>query len=305
MVFDIRNYSSSDFDRMADFYGRAADSFPLSGNNYSEVLIKKFSRPGYDPTTNFFIAEQKNKLIGCADLVYEEQIKRAVANIFVLPSYRRKGLGRDLLGNLFRRCQKLGALTLLANVAEFDFEASSFLLKQKFSLIRYFHILQIDISKNLFLDRELKDFVPQYFRSGEEEELVALQNKIFSGSWGFCPNTVEEIKYYLKMTGCRIDDVICLEDRGRKIGYVWPDILPKDNENKHMRIHMLGVDPEFRGKGLGKNLLQTALFQLNKQDIITVELTVDSENIPAVSLYESLGFKLKSRSVWYERRIKK
>lgn len=303
MVFDIRNYASSDFDRLADFCGRTVEHTLLSENNCSEVLIQKFSRPGYDPSKNYFVAEQKNELIGYADLVYEEQIKRAVADIFVLSPYRREGLGRNLLGFLLRRCRDLRAVTLQANAPEFDHEASSFLLKQKFSFIRYFNILQMDISKNLFLDWGLRDSVPDYFKSGEEEELAALQNKIFSGSWGFCPNTVEEIKYYLQLTGSRIDEVMCIEATGRKIGYVWFYKLPKDNRRKHVRIHMLGVDPEFRGKGLGKKLLQTSLCQMNKQGVKTFELTVDSENTPAVSFYESLGFELKSRSAWYERKI--
>ncbi|MCJ7582329.1 MAG: GNAT family N-acetyltransferase [Candidatus Aminicenantes bacterium] len=306
MIFEIRNYSNSDFNRAAKFYVRTADGLPLSGNNCSEILIQKFSRPGYDPSLNFFIVEYKNELIGYADLVYEEQIKRAVADIFVLPPYRREGLGRDLMSCLLRRCHDLQVESLQTNIPEFDQETSSFLLKQKFSFVRYFHILERDLSKNLFLDWEFKDkdSVPDHFKSGEEEELVALQNKIFSGSWGFCPNTVEEIKYYLQMTGCRIDDVMCIEAGGRKAGYVWPHILPKDKGRIRMRIHMLGVDPEFRGKGLGKKILQMALYQIYKKETITVELTVDSENTPAVTLYKSIGFKLKSRIAWYEKPIK-
>jgi len=304
MAFVIRNYSSSDFDRLADFYGRTAEHASLLGNNYSEFLIQKLKRPGYDPSKNFFVAEKKKELIGYADLVYEKQIKRAVADIFVYSPYRHQGLGREFMDRLLRRSRDLRALSLQSNVPEFNHEASSFLLKQKFSFVRYFHTLQMDISKILFMDLDLKDIVFKNFRIGEEEELTALQNKIFSGSWGFCPNTVEDIKYYLQLTGCRIDEVMCIEANGRKIGYVWPHSLPKENGKIHKRIHMLGVDTEFRGKGLGKKLLQTAIYQMGKQGAKTVILTVDSENTPAVPLYDSLGFKLKSRSAWYEREIK-
>ena len=301
MAFVIRNYSSSDFDRLADFYGRTAEHASLLGNSYSEFLIQKLKRPGYNPTKNFFVAEQKNELIGFADLVYEEQIKRAIADIFVYSPFRHQGLGREFMDRLLRRSRDLSAKSLQANVPEFNQEAPPFLLKQKFSFVRYFHTLQMDISKILFMDWDFKDVVLKKFRMGEEEELVALQNKIFSGSWGFNPNTVEEIQYYLHLTGCRIDEVMCIEAKGRKIGYVWLHKLPKDNGRIHMRIHMLGVDPEFRGEELGKKLLQTAIYQMDKQGAKTVELTVDSENTPAVSLYDSLGFKLKSRSVWYEK----
>lgn len=301
MAFVIRNYSSSDFDRLADFYGKTAEHVYLLENSYSEFLIQKLKRPGYNPTKNFFVAEQKNELIGYADFVYEDLIKRAIADIFVYSPYRHQGLGREFMEHLLRRSRDFGAISLQAHVSEFNHEAPPFLLKQKFSFVRYFHTLQMDISKILFMDWDFKDIVLKNFRVGEEEELVALQNKIFSGSWGFNPNTIEEIKYYLQLTGCRIDEVMCIEAKGQKIGYVWLHKLPKDSGRIHKRIHMFGVDPEFRGKDLGKKLLQTALYQIDKQGAETVELTVDSENTPAVSLYNSLGFTLKSRSLWYEK----
>ncbi len=301
MVFVIRHYSSSDFDRLADFYRRTAEPTTLLGNSYSELLIRKLKRPGYDPSNNIFLAEKKNKLIGYADLVYEKQIKRAVADIFVYSPYRHQGLGREFMDRLLRRSRDLGAVSLLANVSEFNQEASPFLLKQKFSFVRYFHTLQMDSSKNLFMDWDFKDIILKNFRIGEEEELVALQNKIFSGSWGFNPNTVEEIKYYLQLTDCRMDEVTCIEAKRKKIGYLWPHKLPNDSGRIRMRIHMLGVDPEFQGQGLGKKLLQAAIYQMEEQGSKTVELTVDSENSPAVSLYNSLGFTLKSRSLWYEK----
>ncbi len=303
MVFVIRNYSSSDFDRLADFYGRTAEPTSKSGNNYSELLIRKLKRPGYDPSNNIFLAEQKNKLIGYADLVYEERIKRAVVDIFVYSPYRHHGLGREFMDRLLRRSRDLSAISLQANVPEFNQEAFPFLLKQKFSFVRYFHTLQMDISKNLFKVWDFEDSILKNFRIGEEEELAALQNKIFSGSWGFNPNTIEEIKYYLELTSCRIDEVLCIEAKRQKIGYLWPHNFPIDSGRRCMRIHMLGVDPEFQGQGLGKKLLQTAIYKMEKQGVKTVELTVDSENTAAVSLYHSLGFELKSKSLWYERKI--
>ncbi|MFC2160753.1 GNAT family N-acetyltransferase [Acidobacteriota bacterium] len=302
MVFDIRNYLSSDFDRLANFYKRTVEC-ALSNDNYSEILVRKFSRPGYDPTKNYFIAEKNNEFIGYADLVYEKQIKRIVADIFVLSQYRNKGLGSDLLSCLFRRCRDLKAENFQISVPEFNREASFFLLKQNFSIVRYFHTLEMAVSKTKSLEWDLKDIVFTLFKSGEEDELASIQNKIFSGSWGFCPNTVEEIKYYLQLTGCRIEEVMCIGEKGKKIGYVWPHKLPRDKGSKHMRLHMLGVDPEFQGKGLGKKLLQAAFYRLKKQGVKTFELTVDSENTPAVSLYDSLGFILMSRSVWYEKPI--
>jgi ribosomal protein S18 acetylase RimI-like enzyme len=43
------------------------------------------------------------------------------------------------------------------------------------------------------------------------------------------------------------------------------------------------------------------LRHVKRRGATSVELTVDSENTPALSLYRSFGFKLKARHFWYER----
>lgn len=303
MAFVIRNYTHSDFDRLVDFYGQTAEYEPLLKNSYSEYLIQKLKRPDYDPSKNLFLARHKNELVGCADLVFEAQIKRAIFEIFVCSSFRRRGLGGELLDALLRRCRDLGASVLQANVSEFKSEAPQFLHAQNFRSVRYFHTLQMILSKNMLSKAEKEGIELKHFKTGEEDKLADLQNRVFTRSWGFCPNSVEEIKYYLQLTGCHIDEVKCIEDKGRAIGYVWSHRLPQKPDGRHVRIHMFGVDPEYRGKGVGKHLLQTALCRMGKHGFKTVELTVDSENIPAVSLYDSLGFKLKSRGKWFERVI--
>lgn len=303
MDFTARNYSSTDFDRLVNLYKWTAEHLSLLENSYSEFLVQKLKRPGYDPLKNLFLAETDNELVGYANLVYEEKIKRALAEVFVIAPCRCLGMGKMMMGCLIRRSQELGAKSLLANVSETNQEGLSFLTKQSFSVVRSFRTLCLDVSSGSFIEGDIRGSVFTKFRIGEEEELMGLQNRIFSGSWGFCPNTVEEIRYYLQLTGCRIDEVMCLKTQKQKIGYVWPHRIPKENGELYMRIHMFGIDPRYRGQGLGKKILQAAVSRMIDLGAKTVELTVDAENTPAVFLYDSLGFKLISQSIWYEKKI--
>jgi len=52
------------------------------------------------------------------------------------------------------------------------------------------------------------------------------------------------------------------------------------------------VQPEYRGQGIAKTLMQAImqLLQANKK-IVHVQLTVNSDNASAIKLYESVGFK--------------
>ena len=40
---------------------------------------------------------------------------------------------------------------------------------------------------------------------------------------------------------------------------------------------------------------------LISQNIPNIELEVDSENIPATNLYESIGFKKVDQTYWYQK----
>jgi mycothiol synthase len=66
---------------------------------------------------------------------------------------------------------------------------------------------------------------------------------------------------------------------------------------------MLGVVPNYRGKGLARELMVIGLTRLRERGIRVAELTVDSENKAAYALYESLGFEVQARTLWYEKLV--
>jgi len=69
----------------------------------------------------------------------------------------------------------------------------------------------------------------------------------------------------------------------------------RTDEDKHAHLaHIWGtfVDSSARGKGAGKELMERAVEELGKEaDVQKIRVTVNTEQKPAVKLYESLGFK--------------
>lgn len=55
-------------------------------------------------------------------------------------------------------------------------------------------------------------------------------------------------------------------------------------------MHMVGIRPDFRGKGLGKYLNQITLCHLRERDITAVFLTTDEWRVAAVKSYLRAGF---------------
>jgi len=146
----------------------------------------------------------------------------------------------------------------------------------------------------------------RHLQCGEEDKLTQLQNRSFADNWGYNPNTVEEIIYRTNLSNCSPEDVVLTCDGNRVIGYCWTRITCEAEATTGERrgqIFMLGVDPDYRGKGVGKGVLLAGLSYLKSKGLQVVELTVDSTSKAACSLYHSVGFEISSSSLWYEKVI--
>ena len=52
----------------------------------------------------------------------------------------------------------------------------------------------------------------------------------------------------------------------------------------------IAVDPDFQRRGLGRELLEHLIDELEKRGVLTLWLEVRASNAAAIALYESLGF---------------
>lgn len=131
--------------------------------------------------------------------------------------------------------------------------------------------------------------------------VTRIQNAAFTGSWGYSPNTEEEIAYRIfELPSMAPDPVVIVSMDGEDLGYCWAH--HEQPESPGM-IDMVGVLPNQQGKGIGKFATAAGIDHLVGIGAVPVEITVDSENGPAIHVYESVGFTLDWRSIWYERSV--
>ncbi|HCG91843.1 MAG TPA: hypothetical protein DEZ08_08430 [Dehalococcoidia bacterium] len=136
-------------------------------------------------------------------------------------------------------------------------------------------------------------------REDEIDNLAHIQNACFSSSWGFCPNTPDQIRYKLSMSNTSLGNVLIMQDRENIIGYCWTYEYG-EAVDKSGAISMIGIHPEKRGTGLSKLILGCGINKLIKSGCSNVFLEVDSGNTPAIKLYTSLGFVKQQDLIWYE-----
>ena len=79
----------------------------------------------------------------------------------------------------------------------------------------------------------------------------------------------------------------------------WCDITPKDiPEFSHAGVLGMGVLPGFRGKGIGKRLLEETLTHAKEITCLErVELCVYKSNESAIELYKKTGFEIEGEEI--------
>ena len=234
----------------------------------------------------------------------EPDIDRAIVRCWISPEHRRKGLATELYSRALQRSRKLRIKYLHVNISEDNKIAATVLSRFDFSRVRRYHEMKILIST---VNKDEADKASRECRClehGEEAELTRIQNRAFAGQWGYNPNTVETITYYTRLGGFTPEKVMLVCDERNILGYCWLEIVPNDDDGENEGIiHMLGADPEHRGKGIGRKALMAGLAYLMKKGVKTAALSVDSTNRTACRLYQSLGFEIFRENLWYERRV--
>ena len=301
-MFTIRQYKPSDFEQFRELYLMSLGGQPGRRERRLRALDVRFSKPGYIAEKDLFLAHGGKKLAGFLECIPEDTINRVILNGFVHPDFRRKGIA----GALIEHAEHLSALSArhIFHVCldEKEIPGASFLIKERFKRAR----IHLDMDLDLKMFREQNLSVPEFelktLRKGGESLLAEVQNHFFENTWGFCPNTKDDIRFFLGLTESRIENVLVHLKNDEVAGYLWPHPV-EGSSARRVRIHMMGVHPRYRSMGLGRTLLLSALKKLGEEGWEEAELTVDSENISARRLYLSLGFRLRNRLIWFEKRI--
>ncbi|WP_024613277.1 ribosomal protein S18-alanine N-acetyltransferase [Clostridium sp. Ade.TY] len=89
--------------------------------------------------------------------------------------------------------------------------------------------------------------------------------------------------------------IVCIED-SKVIGFVGAWLIASEGQITNVAVH-----PNFRGKKIGKALMEKLICTLKDKDCNAITLEVRKSNIVAQNLYKSLGFKEEGiRKGFYE-----
>lgn len=293
----VRPFRWSDLDERAAL-ARAIDGGGEPVERRRESLRRLYRQPGVLAERDWFTALLDGRQAGCATLHVEAPIGRGVLECGVLPGARRRGVGRALVDAAVAHAQGLGLAVLDFDAPEDDEAAARLFGGAGFAVVRRHLHLRIERLEPP-PQREAQGRAVRPLRREDVPALTEVQNAAFTGSWGYCPNTPDQLDYRIyELPLDHPDDIVVVEEERRLAGYCWAQ---RRGRGEPGVVGMVGVLPEAQGRGVGWAATAAALAALAEAGAQPIEITVDEANTPAVNLYRSLGFETAWRSVWYRR----
>ena len=294
----MRRFTWADLEALAHFINRvrkhAGDDQVVSPPSLREEL----ARPGLIPEQNCFLLEEGQSILAYSLLHPELRIGRTVLEVGTHPEHpSEKDIMRQVVRGALAHARTVGSRVLhVCQAASTPWKAV--LAEEGFSEVRAYWLMRWE-EEELPPAEPVSGFDIERFQVGDEERLTRVQNASFDGSWGFCPNTVEEVRYKASMSTSGPEGIFFLTHRGDDAAYCWTCVLAGSHTPIGV-IDMIGVPPDYRSRGLSRPILLAGMEHLRSRGVGYITLNVDQENHPAVRLYTSVGFTKSMELHWFE-----
>ena len=264
---------------------RLADGVaPLSEHGLLHLRYDSAARPGPGAGRDFIVTVG-GEIAGYAYLdPPSAQGEEVTGELVVRPDSRRQGLGRALAGELAAAAGghvlrlwahgDLPAAAALARTAGFERFRALWQMRRS--------LLEPPDQPVLPPGRTLRTFVP----GQDEDEWLSLNGRAFAkhpeqGGWTRHDLDLREREPWFDPAGFFI-----AEADGLMTGFHWTKVQdPGLGE-----VYVVGVDPVEQGSGLGRALTLAGLHHLRDRGVAQAMLYVDEDNVPAIRMYEAIGF---------------
>ncbi|HEY9721308.1 MAG TPA: GNAT family N-acetyltransferase [Oscillatoriaceae cyanobacterium] len=289
-------------------------SIRISPDFYS-MTVDRFRFDFYDEdvpmTSRIMIAEEDGRTLGFYHLYTDEnQLARGRVNldaIHVHPDARGKGAGAALLESACDTAKGWKGGYVSTAIPEGDTGSLAFLERHGFSIARIFFKMRLSELK-----AAPEPVIPEglhlrpYTPGSDEDAFVQVFNTCFEGHWDFTPLTPQEAAAWNRRPSFNPKGCFLLFDGPRLIGFTTilfdPERAAQTGEAV-ARIFEMGVLPEYRRRGLGYQLLLVGVRYARERGFQAIDLVTDSQNAPAVEMYEKLGFQDKRASLVLHRSL--
>lgn len=217
----------------------------------------------------------------------------APVELVVVPDERGRGRGRKLLGELLDHGETQfwahGDLPAARHLA------TSLGLEPRRTLL----VLRLDASM-----RPPEPSVPsaltiRSFRPEDTDAVIAVNSAAFVNHPEQGSMDREQFERRTREAWFDAQGLLIAEKDSAVVGFHWTKTEHDESGNPIGEVYVVGVDPAAHGHGIGKALTAAGLVHLWDRGARTIDLYVEGDNEPALSIYHGLGFRHHGIDVLY------
>ena len=248
------------------------------------------------------VADADGGLAAYAD--FDQALEDGIAWIDVREHPDRRGRAGELLDELERLAAETGATRVRTIVSSLEEPLAAEVRSRGYAVIRHSFRMLIELHGGLADPVWPDGIAVRAVRPGEEPAVHAAHTDAFADHWGFHPDEYERWRVWTVAAHSFDPSLWFLALAGEEIAG-FSLCRPHDSGDPRLGyVHLLGVRPPWRRRGLGEALLRHSFRAFADRGCDRVTLGVDAENTTgAVRLYERVGMRGVRRSDTYEKTL--
>jgi len=283
--------------RVSALVESATETDGVAPLNEAVLLALRYGGPG--AVRHVVASATDGEWLAYGHLDLTDRIQGASAEVVVHPDWRRRGVGTALV---LRMLDEAAPMTLRLWAHGHHPAAERMAATLGFTRVR--DLWQMRRSLHAEMPRvEVPEGVElRAFRPGEDDPAwLRVNARAFADHPEQGSMTAEDLT--MRMTEPWFDAAgfIVAEREGELVGFHWTKVHSGGEHDPIGEVYVVGVDPSVQGLGLGKVLTLAGLWHLRDRGLDQVMLYVESDNTPAIAVYERLGFRRWDVDVMYSR----
>ena len=226
-----------------------------------------------------------------------------VGYVTVDPEFRRDGVGDWAYRQLLERAQADGAHALDSVADSQDKESIGFLNRRGFEKLISIWTLEADPDfAPAEAPRAPEGYRLRNYRPGEDAGVITdIHNHAFAEHVTFIHASVAEMQSLEATPHFNPELTLILETAdGTPVGFARNIIR---GEVRDAWVDILGVVPEYQGRGLGRFLLLAAMYRVAQARPKSIRLSLEAINERARALYDSEGFMELRTRIRYRKKL--
>lgn len=137
-------------------------------------------------------------------------------------------------------------------------------------------------------------FIPKYALTARESMHAHRQS--LTSIEDIQANLEMQIKRFRSPEGLDNFANVAKDENGQRVGFIWLiESTSGFTEAAFAWIMCIYVEAGFRGRGIGRHLMELGEKWAEEKGLIDIILNVSNENESAIRLYESMGYEMETR----------